>query len=137
MEKKVPPPRQCTSLPSSRRNSLDDIPSTINHPKSTPHTPAPSQSSSLADISAQAAIMQESLEASMILSDSTVSLNSLDINDGSDIRISEQLKENSVPKEHKSILRHRNYNSEKLIRRVSLQEAANFVKKYDKIDSHL
>lgn len=87
VERKAPPPRQCTSLPSSRHHSMEDLPGAVKNghlsattgSKSTPHTPHTSQSSSLADISAQAAIMQETLENSMILSDSQVSLHSLDM----------------------------------------------------------
>ena len=125
LEKKIPQPRQCTSLPASCHNSMEDIPAALNaYPKSTPHTPSPSASSSLADITAQAAIMQETLETSMILSDSTVSLMSLDINDGSKIKLladrdtfndnQENMEPSLVRQLHKNNLR----------RRVSLQEVS-------------
>lgn len=147
LERKAPPPRVCTSLPSSRHHSMEDIPGALaGNSKSTPHTPTPSQSSSLADISAQAAIMQESLETSMILSDSQVSLNSLDINEGRELRILGVIDENnldansaasalrgfSAGSKQKSILRHRSAGSaDHLRRRVSLQEAYSTSLKYE------
>ena len=116
--------RQYTSLPASRHNSVEDIPSTVSaHPKSTPHTPSPSARSSLTDITAQAAIMQETLESSMVFSDSTVSLNSLDINDGMSVGLAVQSDPNQKELTQKSILRQRHLNNE-FKRRVSLQEVS-------------
>jgi len=116
--------RQYTSLPASRHNSSEDLPAAVSaHAKSTPHTPSPSVRSSLADITAQAAIMQETLETSMVFSDSTVSLNSLDINDGSNIKLPGDSDPNAEQLIQKSILRHRNLDNQ-LKRRVSLQEVS-------------
>lgn len=152
LERKAPPARVCTSLPSSRHHSMEDIPSALagGNSKSTPHTPTPSQSSSLADISAQAAIMQESLETSMFLSDSQVSLNSLDISEGRELRILGVIDENnqenngasaaaaalrgfSTGGKHRSILRQQQHPraSDHLRRRVSLQEATSNSLKYE------
>lgn len=142
LEKKVPPPRQCTSLPSSRRNSMENLAvpdlKTIqsSQAKSTPHTPVPSRNPSLGDISATAQMMEESmnLERSMVFGDSNVSLNSLEMNDGSGVNIPSTLTEGvestlndlsnagSVVKQ-KSILK-RNRTPELFRRRVSLQEMA-------------
>ena len=81
IDAKAPPARVSTSLPSSRHHSLDNIPGALGTigdkplppaARSTPHTPLPSLHSSLADISAQAALLQDDLENSMILSDSQV-----------------------------------------------------------------
>lgn len=76
-EKMQPPPRQCTSLPSSRHGSIENIPNLIssNYAKSTPQSPR----TSLADITLQAQAMQENLEQSFIFANSTVSLTSLKI----------------------------------------------------------
>lgn len=73
------PPRQCTSLPSSRHASIENVPNLLHsfsqtHAKSQPQSPR----TSLADITIQAQAMQENLEQSFIFSDSTVSLNELD-----------------------------------------------------------
>ena len=116
--------RQFTSLPASRHNSTEDIPSAVSaHPKSTPHTPSPSARSSLTDITAQAAIMQETLESSMIFSDSTVSLNSLDINDGMAVGLAVENASKQKELGQKSILRQRHLNTP-FKRRVSLQEVS-------------
>ncbi|RWS13743.1 Protein TAPT1-like protein [Dinothrombium tinctorium] len=125
LEKKSPTARQCTSLPSSRHHSTENLPLAVANSKSTPHTPTPSQSSSLVDITEQAAIMQETLENSMVMSNSTVSLNSLEINDGSTVRLLEEGKEN-LPSKQKSILRQRFAENNPLKRRVSLQETRNY-----------
>jgi hypothetical protein len=107
---------------------MEDIPGAFllsNLPKSTPHTPSPSASSSIQDITAQAAIMQETLETSMIFSDSTVSLVSLDINDGSNVHLPGHTFNDITNQniKNKSILRHRNLGPDdaSLRRRVSLQ----------------
>lgn len=113
-EKKSPISRLCTSLPSSRHHSVEDLTAVINS-KSTPHTPTPSQSSSIADISTQAALIQDKLENSMILSNSTVSLNSLEINDGSNVQLLQD-------QDQLSCLKRRLNSADKLRRRVSLQE---------------
>ncbi|XP_054158353.1 transmembrane anterior posterior transformation protein 1 homolog [Oppia nitens] len=114
--------RQYTSLPASRHNSCEDIPSAVSpHAKSTPHTPSPSTRSSLADITQQAAIMQETLESSMIFSNSTVSLNSLDINDGTAIKFTVTSGTSDLKLSQKSILRQRHVDNQ-FKRRVSLQE---------------
>lgn len=78
-EKARMPPRQCASLPSSRHASTDNVPNLLGSgghaSKSTPQSPR----TSLADITIQAQAMQENLEQSFILSDSTVSLTSLKV----------------------------------------------------------
>ncbi len=116
--------RQYTSLPASRHNSSEDLPSIVStHAKSTPHTPSLSTRSSLADITAQAAIMQETLETSMVFSDSTVSLMSLDINDGRNLKLPNDCDSNEQQLKQKSILRQRNLENQ-MKRRVSLQEVS-------------
>ncbi|KAG9510905.1 Transmembrane anterior posterior transformation protein 1, partial [Fragariocoptes setiger] len=76
-EKAQPPPRQCTSLPSSRHGSQENLnESSLKlglYAKSTPQSPR----TILADITMQAQAMQENLEQSFIFSNSTVSLTSL------------------------------------------------------------
>jgi hypothetical protein len=125
MEKKAPTSRQCTSLPSSRHHSTENL-TTIGNPnsKSTPHTPVASQSASLADITAHASLVHETLESSLIFSDSTVSLNSFEMNDGSELRlrhlkINATDKENERPSSRNELL---NINR----RRPSLQECVNY-----------
>lgn len=126
LEKKTPLVRACTSLPSSRHGSLEDIHRTVTHTnsQSTPHTPTPSQSSSLADITAQAHIMQEDMESSMILSDSQVSLISMDINGLQNKEVAGALSGSSTSTgayQRKSILRHASLGSPDVLkRRVSL-----------------
>ncbi|XP_076362725.1 transmembrane anterior posterior transformation protein 1 homolog isoform X1 [Tachypleus tridentatus] len=80
-KEKMPPPRQYSSLPSSRHHSIQDIPSAVSRAKSMPQSPAPSTSSSMADISAQVKLVQESLDSGLLFSNSTVSLNSLGMNE--------------------------------------------------------
>lgn len=82
VKEKIPVPRQCTSLPSSRRTSLENLPGLLLPcAQSTPQSPSPSMSSSLADISAQAQLLQETLQPRPIFSNSAVSLNNLGINE--------------------------------------------------------
>ncbi|CAN7938917.1 unnamed protein product, partial [Ixodes hexagonus] len=93
VKEKIPAPRQCTSLPSSRRTSLENLPGMLLPPcaQSEPQSPSPSISSSLADISAQAQLLQETLQPRPIFSNSAVSLNNLGINEevfGEDIEAS-------------------------------------------------
>lgn len=95
VKEKVPAPRQCTSLPSSRRASLDNLPGTLLAPcaQSEPQSPSPSISSSLADIAAQAQLLQDTLQPRPIFSNSAVSLNDLGINEqvfGEDIEAREE-----------------------------------------------
>lgn len=62
MEKKAPTSRQCSSMPSSRHPSTEDLRFTaVVNSKSTPHTPIQSQSSSLIDISQHASMNQGNL----------------------------------------------------------------------------
>ncbi|XP_064465903.1 transmembrane anterior posterior transformation protein 1 homolog [Ornithodoros turicata] len=82
IKEKIPAPRQCASLPSSRRTSMEDLPGLlVPCAQSTPQSPSPSVSSSVADISAHAQIMQESLQPGPIFSNSTVNLNNLGVNE--------------------------------------------------------
>lgn len=129
LEKKAPLVRSCTSLPSSRHPSLEDIHKAVSNTRSTPHTPTPSQSSSLADITAQAAILQDALDTSMILSDSQVSLVSMDTMESREAKVLESIHENQenvyggIVVRQKSILRQRSFNANDGVRRrVSLQE---------------
>lgn len=131
IEKKVPTDRKCTSLPSSRHQSMEDIHKAVSDglTRSQPQSPTPSQSSSLADITAQAAILQDTLDTSMILSDSQVSLVSMDT-EAREAKVLESINENQenhgyggIIVKTKSILRQRSFNSSDGIkRRVSLQE---------------
>lgn len=156
---KKAPVRVSTSLPSSRHHSLENIPGAVGAEaagggqqlsKSTPHTPQPSHRSSLADISAQAALLQENLENSILLSDSQVSLNSLNIDesvrdarvlgvisetpDGLNINGSASQARCSSAGTKKSILRTRSCASDNLRRRVSLQEAYSNTIKFEYSD---
>ena len=99
--------------------------------QSTPHTPTPSLTSSLADITAQAAILQDTLDTSMILSDSQVSLVSLETMERRELKVLEVIGENQENicgskglKGHKSILRQKSFGAADGLhrRRVSLQE---------------
>lgn len=132
MEKKTPLVRTCSSLPSSRHGSMENltkIPTNTIESQSTPHTPTPSQSSSLADISAQAALLQETLDNSLVMSDSQVSLVSMDI-EGKTNKMLHVIDENNpsiltgtINFKKKSILRQSNSNSDTCLkRRVSLQD---------------
>ena len=133
LEKRTPLVRTCSSLPSSRHASLEDIhkAATQANSQSTPHTPVPSQSSSLADITAQAHIMQEDMETSMIMSDSQVSLVSIDIGSlptkevvGALQSLADEQQGSTGPFKRKSILRQASLgSSDPLKRRVSLQDA--------------
>lgn len=78
---KMPPPRQCNSLPSSRHHSVEDLRRAVSQAKSTPHSASQSISSSLADIAAQAEMLQANMQPNPIFSNSSVSLNSLGINE--------------------------------------------------------
>lgn len=132
IEKKAPTDRKCTSLPSSRHQSLEDIHKAANDglTRSQPQSPTPSASSSIADITAQAAILQDTLDTSMILSDSQVSLVSMDT-EAREAKVLESINENQenvnyggIVIKTKSILRQRSFNSSdgNIKRRVSLQE---------------
>lgn len=138
---------QSTSLPASRHNSVSDLTilnddeneklqeikeklseqspnkqsankNTIGT-RSTPHSPKGSPRQSLKDITEQVAIIQNSLESSIILSNSTVSL--ISMNDGQNLKLPEEndiYDENTHPK---MIGKKSNIKNE-LRRRVSLQE---------------
>jgi hypothetical protein len=146
IERKTPLVRACASLPSSRHGSVENIYRAANAAalmtsQSTPHTPTPSQSSSLADITAQAHILQETLDSSMIMSDSQVSLLSMDIQDKNRehvltiIQERQRLKQDghesdgsidrNKPYKRKSILRQASSPPTELThrRRVSLQDS--------------
>ena len=147
IERKTPLVRACASLPSSRHASVENIFKAANAAamttsQSTPHTPTLSQSSSLADITNQAHILQETLDSSMIMSDSQVSLLSMDIQDKNRehvltiIREKQRMKSSDAghesdglidrnkPFKRKSILRQSTSPPTELThrRRVSLQE---------------
>lgn len=75
--------------------SLDNLPGTLLAPcaQSEPQSPSPSISSSLADIAAQAQLLQDTLQPRPIFSNSAVSLNDLGINEqvfGEDIEAREE-----------------------------------------------
>jgi len=139
LEKKTPLVRACSSLPSSRHGSVENIVKAVNtttvttQSKSTPHTPTGSQSSSLADITAQAQIIQETLgESSMIMSDSQVSLLSMDVEGRNNELLNKVIKRDGSDSpgtklfHRRSILRNieNNPNSTDVHkRRVSLQES--------------
>ena len=149
---------QSASLPASRHNSVTDL--TIldeeeklieikdriieqtpsKQPKigsgtgtrSTPHSPTASLHNSLEDITEQAAIRQDTLEPTIILSDSTVSLVSM--NDGQSVKLPENIlmqKENIHKVKNKLNSPRKRFfqmNSiHNLMRRVSLQELPNNV----------
>lgn len=124
MEKKAPTSRQCSSMPSSRHPSTEDLrfTGTVNS-KSTPHTPIQSQSSSLIDISQHASLNQDNFDTfnkSLVFSDSTVTLNSLEIKDGSELRIRHVSKSN---KENEKVNSDSNSNEPTPIKRIqSLQD---------------
>lgn len=121
-KEKLPPPRQCNSLPSSRHHSVDDLRLAGSHAKSTPHSASQSISSSLADITAQAEMLQENMQPNPIFYNSTVSLNSLGVNEAvftDDYPEGELLSQNDSRWKTGGILRQ---NKEPVRRRVSLQE---------------
>ena len=139
---KTPLIRGCSSLPSSRHPSVENLFKTVNASgmasQSTPQTPTPSQSSSLADITAQAHLLQETLDSSMIMSDSQVSLLSMDLEGKNREQVLAKLLEkqkiktegnesetDSKGKKRKSILRQSTLPFSELThrRRVSLQES--------------
>lgn len=136
MEKKTHLVRTCSSLPSSRHGSMENltkVTTNVVESQSTPHSPTPSQSSSLADISAQAQLLQETLDNSLVMSDSQVSLVSMDI-EGKTKMVLDVIDENDpnclaskIGFKKKSILRQSNSNSDTCLkRRVSLQENDQF-----------
>ncbi|KAI1288002.1 Protein TAPT1 -like protein [Halotydeus destructor] len=142
-ESKAPPPRISASLPSSRHHSMDNLTTAFGlncSSKSTPESQVPSHSSSLADITEQAAIMQETLEKSMIFSDSQVSLLSLSLEETQfrdrgkvlgAISEKDDVRCFSAGSKNKSILRNKSFNeSGNLRRRVSLQETITSATKY-------
>ncbi|XP_023229248.1 transmembrane anterior posterior transformation protein 1-like [Centruroides sculpturatus] len=121
---KIPPPRQCNSLPSSRHHSVEDLRRAVSQTKSTPHSANQSISSSLADIAAQAEIMRTDMQPNPIFSNSSVSLNSLGINEtvfGEEEKDEE--RDTAVPPDVRwklgSILKP---SKDSIKRRVSLQE---------------
>ncbi|XP_042898573.1 transmembrane anterior posterior transformation protein 1 [Parasteatoda tepidariorum] len=131
-KEKLPQPRQCNSLPSSRHHSTEDLTKILSQTKSMPQSQCASASSSIADITARAEILQENLEPNMLFSNSTVSLNSLGMNDS--MFDAEQFSENktgtSTPKWKATatfgdVLRTNN-EVEPLKRRISLQEKVEF-----------
>lgn len=80
------PKRNCTSLPSSRRQSLEDLRnpdliSLIKNPevKSEPQSTNPSISSSLADIRDQTELVQQSMNEAPIFAESTMDISTLGI----------------------------------------------------------
>lgn len=122
MEKKAPTLRQCASMPSSRHHSTENLAGLINS-KSTPHTPIQSQSSSLVDISAHVSMNQENFDKSLIFSDSTVTLNSLEMNDGSELRLRHL---SSKGKENEKAVIDQLKPGEQIKRKTSLQEKVNY-----------
>ncbi|XP_035213401.1 transmembrane anterior posterior transformation protein 1 homolog [Stegodyphus dumicola] len=131
-KEKLPQPRQCNSLPSSRHHSSEDLTKIVSQTKSMPQSQSASASSSIADIAARAEILQETLEPNPLFSNSTVSLNSLGMNDN--IFVNEQFStdksEIDVPRWKASatfggILRTNN-EIEPIKRRISLQEKVDF-----------
>ena len=126
MEKKAPTLRQCASMPSSRHHSTEDLTNLINS-KSTPHTPIISQSSSLVDISQHASMNQDNFDKSLIFSDSTVTLNSLELNDGSSLRL-RHLSSRKEGKENEKVITNIEYlkPNEQIKRKTSLQEIVNY-----------
>ena len=141
---------QSTSLPTSRRNSVSELTilddeklleikekiaeqtsnkqtkTSINAgTRSTPHSPSTSPRNSLEDITEQA-ILQNTLESSIIFSDSTVSLVSM--NDGQNLRLPQDdiQKENVLKLKHKTTSpRTKLFALSSLKRRISLQERPN------------
>lgn len=101
-------------------------------PKSMPQSQSGSASSSIADIAARAEILQENLEPNILFSNSTVSLNSLGMNEN--VFVNEQFSndksELSAPRWKETatfggILR-TNLDIEPIKRRISLQEKVEF-----------
>ncbi|GBM27530.1 Protein TAPT1 [Araneus ventricosus] len=129
-KEKMPQPRQCNSLPSSCHHSTEDLTKLV-QPKSMPQSQCASASSSIADITARAEILQETLEQNPLFSNSTVSLNSLGMNDN--VFVNEQFSGNKLeagaPRWKATatfggILRTSNETEPK--RRISLQEKVEF-----------
>ncbi|KAG0418728.1 hypothetical protein HPB47_004635, partial [Ixodes persulcatus] len=99
VKEKVPAPRQCTSLPSSRRASLDNLPRYA-HASSPAVRPERAAVSGALGIlfepgghAAQAQLLQDTLQPRPIFSNSAVSLNDLGINEqvfGEDIEAREE-----------------------------------------------
>ncbi|KAF8767577.1 Transmembrane anterior posterior like protein [Argiope bruennichi] len=130
-KEKMPQPRQCNSLPSSCHHSTEDLTKLV-QPKSMPQSQCASASSSIADITARAEILQETLEPNPLFSNSTVSLNSLGMNDN--VFVNEQFSANKLetgaPRWKATatfggILRTSN-ETEPIKRRISLQEKVEF-----------
>ncbi|XP_028966668.1 transmembrane anterior posterior transformation protein 1 [Galendromus occidentalis] len=95
LQEKRPAPRLCTSLPSSRRQSMEDLkPDLVKlEAKSEPQSANPSVSSSLADIRDQAELAQQSMNEAPIFAESAVDISTLGIKEevlGEDV---DQLKE--------------------------------------------
>lgn len=99
--------------------------------RSTPHSPSSSPRNSLEDITEQVAIAQNTLDSLVILSDSTVSLVSM--NDGQNLKLPDvpsAQKENAKSKQKVNSPRRKLFslgNFPSLKRRVSLQEIPNNV----------
>ncbi|GIY47146.1 protein TAPT1 homolog [Caerostris extrusa] len=130
-KEKMPQPRQCNSLPSSCHHSTEDL-TQLAQTKSMPQSQCASASSSIADITARAEILQENLEPNPLFSNSTVSLNSLGMNEN--VFVNEQFSSAKVeagsPRwkataTFEGILRTSN-EIEPMKRRISLQEKVEF-----------
>ncbi|GFX22414.1 protein TAPT1 homolog [Trichonephila clavipes] len=130
-KEKMPQPRQCNSLPSSCHHSTEDL-TKLAQAKSMPQSQSASASSSIADITARAEILQEKLEPNPLFSNSTVSLNSLGMNEN--VFVNEQFSgsklEPGAPRWKATatfggILR-TSGDTEPVKRRISLQEKVEF-----------
>ena len=159
---------QSTSLPASRHNSVSDltileedeklmeikekmielenpnkqakVAALSSGTRSTPHSPSASPRNSLEDITEQLAMVQNTLDSPIILSDSIVSLVSM--NDGQNFKLPEvePHKENAIKSKHKLNSPRRKLfsfsNFPNLKRRVSLQELPNNVDLTNYADSN-
>lgn len=150
---------QSASLPASRHNSVTDLtildeeqkfleikekmieqaspskhstkaPVSLNSgARSTPHSPSTSPHNSLKDITKQVAIAQNTLDSSIILSDSTVSLVSM--NDGHNLKLPDVAplqKENAIKQGAQNSPRRKLFSFSgfpSMKRRISLQELPN------------
>lgn len=81
LNEKKPAPRLCASLPSSRRQSMDDLKRDPNIPqvKSEPQSTNPSVSSSLADIRDHAELASQSMNEAPIFAESAVDISTLGV----------------------------------------------------------
>lgn len=113
-------------------SSSEDLTNILSQTKSMPQSQSPSASSSIADITARAEILQETLEPNALFSNSTVSLNSMGMNDN--VFVNEQFSASKAEVEGErwkstatfgGILRTSN-ETEPLKRRISLQEKVEF-----------